>query len=387
MNDVSQFAGDRISKVLARAGVCSRRDAERMIADGRVAVNGRRLDTPAFNVTADDKITVDGKPVGEPDPPRLWRYHKPAGLVTTARDPQGRDTVFQKLPASLPRVNAVGRLDINTEGLLLLTNDGGMKRFLELPSTGWLRRYRVRAFGRVDEGKLRDLKHGITIDGVNYKSIDAQLERVQGGNAWLNIALREGKNREIKRVLEALDLKVNRLIRLSFGPFQLGQLEARKVEEVPRRVLRQQLGKNWQAIVDGTVSKQEERNPEGAERAPRPPRQKATGGKSVGDKPFAGKPRGEKPRGDKPRGDKLRGEKPRGDRGRSDKRMGDKPLRGKAADRKPSDRKSSDRKPSNRDARDARGGEKPRRGKPSGARPSRSTGPIKPKGQDAGRRR
>ena len=249
----SAFAGDRISKVMARAGVCSRRDAERMIADGRVAVNGRRLDTPAFNVTADDKITVDGKPIGEPDPPRLWRYHKPAGLVTTARDPQGRDTVFQKLPASLPRVNAVGRLDINTEGLLLLTNDGGMKRFLELPSTGWLRRYRVRAFGKADEAKLRDLKHGITIDGINYKSIDASLERVQGGNVWLTMALREGKNREIKRVLEALDLKVNRLIRLSFGPFQLGQLEAGKVEEVPRRVLRQQLGKNWQAIVDGTI--------------------------------------------------------------------------------------------------------------------------------------
>ena len=249
----SAFAGDRISKVMARAGVCSRRDAERMIADGRVSVNGRRLDTPAFNVTADDKITVDGKPVGEPDPPRLWRYHKPAGLVTTARDPQGRDTVFQKLPASLPRVNAVGRLDINTEGLLLLTNDGGMKRFLELPSTGWLRRYRVRAFGKADEKKLHDLKHGITIDGVNYKSIEARLERVQGGNAWLTMALREGKNREIKRVLEALDLKVNRLIRLSFGPFQLGQLETGKVEEVPRRVLRQQLGKNWQAIVDSTI--------------------------------------------------------------------------------------------------------------------------------------
>ena len=252
-HSASSYAGDRIAKVMARAGVCSRRDAERMIADGRVTVNGRRLDTPAFNVTADDKIAVDGKPVGEPDPPRLWRYHKPAGLVTTARDPQGRDTVFQKLPPSLPRVNAVGRLDINTEGLLLLTNDGGMKRFLELPSTGWLRRYRVRAFGKADEGKLRDLKHGITVDGVVYKSIDAELERVQGGNVWLTMALREGKNREIKRVLEALDLKVNRLIRLSFGPFQLGQLEAGKVEEVPRRVLRQQLGKNWQAIVDGTI--------------------------------------------------------------------------------------------------------------------------------------
>ncbi len=252
----SQFDGERIAKVLARAGLCSRRDGERMVADGRVAVNGRRLDTPAFNVTAADNITVDGKPVAEPDPPRLWRYHKTEGLVTTARDPQGRETVFQKLPPSLPRVNAVGRLDINTEGLLLLTNDGGLKRYLELPSTGWLRRYRVRAFGKADAARLADLKHGITIDGVNYRSIEASIERQQGDNVWLSMALREGKNREIKRVLEALNLQVNRLIRVSFGPFQLGQLAKGKVEEVPRRVLRQQLGKNWQSLIEGTLSKE-----------------------------------------------------------------------------------------------------------------------------------
>ena len=287
----SDYEGDRIAKVLARAGVCSRRDAERMIADGRVAVNGRRLDTPALNVTPNDNITVDGKPVGEPDPPRLWRYHKPAGLVTTNRDPQGRETVFQKLPASLPRVNAVGRLDINTEGLLLLTNDGGMKRFLELPSTGWLRRYRVRAFGKADEARLAALKKGIEIDGVNYRSIEATLERVQGGNVWLTMALREGKNREIKKVLEALDLKVNRLIRLSFGPFQLGQLDSGRVEEVPRRVLRQQLGKNWQAIVDGTIPK---------------------GGDDNAAEPPSGKPSGGDAKGRKPRGDKLRAPKSKG---------------------------------------------------------------------------
>ena len=287
----SDYEGDRIAKVLARAGVCSRRDAERMIADGRVAVNGRRLDTPALNVTPNDNITVDGKPVGEPDPPRLWRYHKPAGLVTTNRDPQGRETVFQKLPASLPRVNAVGRLDINTEGLLLLTNDGGMKRFLELPSTGWLRRYRVRAFGKADEARLAALKKGIEIDGVNYRSIEATLERVQGGNVWLTMALREGKNREIKKVLEALDLKVNRLIRLSFGPFQLGQLDSGRVEEVPRRVLRQQLGKNWQAIVDGTIPKG------GDDNAAEPP----------SGKPRGGDAKGRKPRGDKPRAPKSKG--------------------------------------------------------------------------------
>jgi 23S rRNA pseudouridine2605 synthase len=287
----SDYEGDRIAKVLARAGVCSRRDAERMIADGRVAVNGRRLDTPALNVTPNDNITVDGKPVGEPDPPRLWRYHKPAGLVTTNRDPQGRETVFQKLPASLPRVNAVGRLDINTEGLLLLTNDGGMKRFLELPSTGWLRRYRVRAFGKADEARLAALKKGIEIDGVNYRSIEATLERVQGGNVWLTVTLREGKNREIKKVLEALDLKVNRLIRLSFGPFQLGQLDSGRVEEVPRRVLRQQLGKNWQAIVDGTIPKG------GDDNADEPPSGKPSGGDTKGRKPRSDKPRAPKSKG------------------------------------------------------------------------------------------
>ena len=287
----SDYEGDRIAKVLARAGVCSRRDAERMIADGRVAVNGRRLDTPALNVTPNDNITVDGKPVGEPDPPRLWRYHKPAGLVTTNRDPQGRETVFQKLPASLPRVNAVGRLDINTEGLLLLTNDGGMKRFLELPSTGWLRRYRVRAFGKADEARLAALKKGSEIDGVNYRSIEASLERVQGGNVWLTMALREGKNREIKKVLEALDLKVNRLIRLSFGPFQLGQLDSGRVEEVTRRVLRQQLGKNWQAIVDGTIPKG------GDDNADEPPSGKPSGGNAKGRKLRSDKPRAPKSKG------------------------------------------------------------------------------------------
>ena len=252
----SAFEGDRIAKVLARAGVCSRREAEAYIAAGRVSVNGRKLASPAFNVVPQDHISVDGKPVGPPDPPRLWRLHKASGLVTTSRDPQGRPTIFQKLPAGLPRLNSVGRLDINTEGLILLTNDGGLKRLLELPSTGWQRRYRVRAFdgqkgGKNDNAlaaKLAALKQGITIDGVTYRGIDAGLERRVGGNVWLSMALREGKNREIKRVLEHLDLQVNRLIRLSFGPFQLGQLAEGAVEEVPRRVLRQQLGKNWHML-------------------------------------------------------------------------------------------------------------------------------------------
>ncbi len=335
MEKTSDFEGDRIAKVLARAGICSRRDAERMIADGRVAVNGRRLDTPALNVKPSDHITVDGKPVGEPDPPRLWRYHKPAGLVTTNRDPQGRDTVFQKLPASLPRVNAVGRLDINTEGLLLLTNDGGMKRFLELPSTGWLRRYRVRAFGKADEARLAALKKGIEIDGVQYRSIDAHLERVQGGNVWLTMALREGKNREIKKVLEALDLKVNRLIRLSFGPFQLGQLESGTVEEVPRRVLRQQLGKNWQAITEGTIPK--------------------------GDGPKGDGPRNDAPMDDGPKNSRKdsRKDSRKNSRKDNDRKRG-KPGDIKSRDTKPRDAKPRDAKPT--DAK--RRSDKPRSQKP-----------------------
>jgi len=259
-SEKSVFAGERIAKVLARAGVCSRRDAEKLIGEGRVTVDGRRLDTPAFNVTPQQKISVDGKLLRDPDPPRLWRFHKTTGLVTTTRDPEGRPTVFQKLPPNLPRLNTVGRLDINTEGLLLMTNDGGLKRFLELPSTGWLRRYRVRAFGSADPARLADLKNGIEIDGVRYRSIDAELERKQGGNVWMTVALREGKNREIKRVLEHLNLKVNRLIRLSFGPFQLGNLEAGQVEEVPRRVLRQQLGREWHKLVGDEVAPDSDRS-------------------------------------------------------------------------------------------------------------------------------
>ena len=221
--DKSAFAGERIAKVLARAGVCSRRDAEKLIAEGRVSVDGRRLDTPAFNVTPQQKISVDGKLLGAPDPPRLWRFHKTAGLVTTTRDPEGRPTVFQKLPPNLPRLNAVGRLDINTEGLLLMTNDGGLKRFLELPSTGWLRRYRVRAFGTADPERLADLKNGIEIDGVRYRSIDAELERKQGGNVWMSVALREGKNREIKRVLEHFRFEGEPADPLVFRAFPAGQ--------------------------------------------------------------------------------------------------------------------------------------------------------------------
>lgn len=233
---------DRIAKVLARAGVCSRRDAERLIAEGRVSVNGKKLDTPAFKVTAKDDIRVDGKRVAAAEPTRLWRYHKPSGLVTSHRDPQNRPTVFERLPPDMPRVISVGRLDLTSEGLLLLTNDGELARRLELPANGWIRRYRARAFGAVTQPELDELKKGITIEGVRYGAIDAALDRKQGGNAWITLALTEGKNREVRRVLEALGLKVNRLIRTAYGPFQLGALKPGEADEIPGKVIREQLG-------------------------------------------------------------------------------------------------------------------------------------------------
>jgi len=239
---LSSLDGERVAKVLARAGVCSRRDAEKLIAEGRVKLNGKTLDTPAVKVGAADKLTVDGRPIGAAPQTRVWRYHKPSGLVTTHRDPGGRNTVFEHLPPELPRVISVGRLDLTSEGLLLLTNDGGLARRLELPANAWLRRYRARAFGRVTQTELDQLKDGISIEGVNYRGIEATLERSQGANTWITLTLTEGKNREVRRVLEALGLKVNRLIRVSYGPFQLGTLEPGDVEEVPRKFLRDQLG-------------------------------------------------------------------------------------------------------------------------------------------------
>jgi len=235
-------SGDRVAKAMARAGLCSRRDAEAWIVAGRVRVNGVVIKSPALNVTPADHIVVDGEPLPQRERTRLFLYHKPRGLVTTHADPEGRPTIFEGLPKTLPRLLSVGRLDMTTEGLLLLTNDGGLARILELPKTGWLRRYRVRAHGRVAPETLKGLRDGITIDGIHYGAIDAEIEREQGANLWLTFAMREGKNREVKNVMSHLGLAVNRLIRVSFGPFQLGQLEPGAVEEVRTRHLREQLG-------------------------------------------------------------------------------------------------------------------------------------------------
>jgi 23S rRNA pseudouridine2605 synthase len=253
-------AGERIAKVLARAGLASRRDAEEMVTQGRVTVNGRVINSPALDVTANDVVAVDGKALPPRERTRLFLYHKPRGLMTTHADPEGRPTVFDNLPEGLPRLISIGRLDFNTEGLLLLTNDGGLARVLELPDTGWLRRYRVRAHGEVTQAQLDQLKSGIEVDGVKYGSIDAMLERDQGANVWLVFAIREGKNREVRNVMAHLGLEVNRLIRVSYGPFQLGELAEGEVEEVKTRVLREQLGEKVAALAGADFSRPQQRD-------------------------------------------------------------------------------------------------------------------------------
>lgn len=242
MTEKTPKTGERIAKVMARAGIASRREAERMIAAGRVRVNGRPVARAALNVTRGDRITVDGRDLDAPEPPRLWLYHKPAGRVTTSRDDQGRPTIHDDLPGDLPRVMSVGRLDIASEGLLLLTNDGDIKRRLELPSTGWLRKYRVRIKGRPDDDTFAPLRAGLITGGERFQPMSVTLDRQQGANAWLTVGVREGRNREVRRAMEAVGLSVNRLIRISYGPFRLGGLKPGAVEEVRPRVLRDQLG-------------------------------------------------------------------------------------------------------------------------------------------------
>lgn len=381
-------SADRLAKVIARAGLCSRRDAEGWIADGRISVNGKKVLTPAFNVTSRDKIEVDGLPLAARQGTRIWMYHKPAGLVVTEKDPEGRPTIFESLERKgLPRVLTVGRLDINTEGLLLLTNDGGLKRVLELPSTGWLRRYRVRAFGQVTQTQLDSLKNGISVDGVQYGPITATLEREQGSNVWIVMGLREGKNREVKNVLGSLGLEVNRLIRVSYGPFQLGDLAEGGVEMVKSRMLRDQLGKklaeaagvDFESEMPDFEPQRDEnfrvRSPRDRDHArPNPSREAARSGVSGfsrpeerstgrprrvhfehedGRAPEAYTPKGAErkrpgrddqparsfgkpaPRGDRPEGGKPFGDKPKRDFGDRPARggFGDKPARGSFGDR------------------------------------------------------
>ena len=286
----STSGGERIAKRLARAGLCSRREAERWITEGRVTVNGECLDSPARLVTPGDLILVDGQPVSEPERTRLWRYHKPAGLVTTHRDPEGRSTVFAALPADLPRVVSVGRLDLNSEGLLLLTNDGALARRLELPDNAWIRRYRVRVHGEVDPVMLARLEQGITVEGLAYGSIKAVLDRQKGANAWLTVSLQEGKNREIRKVMEHLGWPVTRLIRVSYGPFQLGTLAEGTVEEVPGKVLREQLGEAKPVLRPKTDSR-----PAGErEKAVRLGRRGGPGGRTVVGAAEGGKKEGGK---------------------------------------------------------------------------------------------
>lgn len=419
---------ERIAKRLARAGVASRREAEAMISEGRIAVNGKVIDSPALNVSGSDRIEVDGAPIPEIERTRLFLYHKPAGLVTTNRDPEGRKTVFESLPDDLPRLVTVGRLDINTEGLLLLTNDGGLSRVLELPSTGWLRRYRVRVHGKVDEKALADLKEGIAVDGVFYGAVDASLERLQGSNAWLSIGLREGKNREVKNILAELGLDVTRLIRVSYGPFQLADLPEGAVRELRGRALRDQLGprliEQSGANFDAPVINQ--RNPEGeagkperGQSAPRPGRRERM--EDARDKALSRlstKPGGDKPEkdGDKPRSANDRrsrasnvwmakGARPLGPKaasaaaaktpladpnrrvdkkadeaGQSDRFKSDKPAPGKYRSGKPGPRKdASGRAAPERSGYDRGGEGKPAHGKSSSAREGYERGgPRKP---------
>jgi 23S rRNA pseudouridine2605 synthase len=314
-----EVVGERIAKVIARAGLASRREAEAFIVAGRVAVNGAVIASPALNVTLEDVVTVDGESLPQRERTRLFLYHKPRALVTTRVDPQGRPTIFAALPKELPRLISVGRLDMNTEGLLLLTNDGGLARVLELPATGWLRRYRVRAHGRVQQARLDELRRGITIDGVRYGPIDAQLEREQGTNVWLVFAMREGKNREVKNVLGHLGLAVNRLIRVSFGPFQLGDLPEGAVEEVRTRHLREQLGERIAALagadfaapVVAQVSPQQQvaiRRPEARAIEDREPRRTRSPDRDHGSgrHPSRAAPRPPQDEGERPRNNKRR---------------------------------------------------------------------------------
>ena len=391
---------DRIAKVMARAGIASRREAERMILEGRVTVNGKKIDSPALDVLPSDRITVDGKKLDEPQETRLWLYYKPLGLVTTEADEKGRQTVFDALPRELPRVMTVGRLDLNSEGLLLLTNDGELKRRLELPSTGWLRRYRVRVNGTPSDMTFAPLRRGVTIEGEDFAPMEIKLDSQQGANAWLTVGIREGKNREIRRAMAHVGLQVNRLIRIGYGPFKLTGMEKNEVVEVKRRVLRDQLG----GLLTGeeTAPKEREMRPRGAE-GPRGPRRddgdaprrsfrwaagdgesrfaRKPGPRDDADRParsWSGKPRpGSDEGAERPQ---FRGKRPQGD--------GDRPARA-WSDKPRGDRDGGDRPRFGKPSADGQGGKpgyKPRGDRPEGERSygprrERPEGGFKPKGE------
>ena len=382
---------ERIAKVMARAGVASRREAERMILEGRVTVNGQKIDSPALDVSSSDKIRIDGKPMDEPQETRLWLYYKPLGLVTSSSDEKGRQTVFDALPRDLPRVMTVGRLDLNSEGLLLLTNDGELKRRLELPTTGWLRRYRVRVNGQPNDLTFAPLRRGVTIDGEEFQPMEINLDSQQGANAWLTVGIREGRNREIRRAMTHVGLIVNRLIRVGYGPFKLTGMEENEVREIKRKVLRDQLGGLLTGEMDEKPRGFRERGAARSEDGERRPYARREDGDR---KPFAKREDGERrPYARREDGDR----KPFAKREDGERRPyarredGDRKPFSKDGDRKPyARREDGDRKPygkpgfkgGERSGEGDRGGFKPRDGKPGGFKPGGfKPGGFKPRGE------